>query len=170
MRGLVGLATAPSNEWEARYIHSDCSPMYLGKTLYNEYHRHYKDNGGVQALGNYLLAEQSGWSVLAGCDLTLQPQWLQESNPHNSTTDYDAYLKWWDDHRHIPQSYSARGETDYCAFFNTNPADESEAEWGAIILNPFKTTIDFYKPSGSRWRLVCSTPLDAPAPDWASID
>lgn len=102
-RSVIGAWNNSFNaHWTGVYCHWDGYASGVGATLFSEYNRLFK--GNLKGMIDLLLSERVGWSILAGCDFSLKPIWVNSLDYRIDSPEYKALEK-------HPRSYSARGDS-----------------------------------------------------------
>lgn len=152
--GAVGISIDNFN-WTGKYVHYDCYPSGVGKTLFDAVQGPFR--GNLQGLVNILMSSKTGWSEIDQRDWSLSPI-AYTSFQDNRFADYNEYLVYRNAQPNAPIM-------DY-----EDSADVSNLDlWGyyAYIFNVKQQTMTIYTPYN---KTIAILDLTAPAPDWEALN
>lgn len=112
-------------EWEAVYCHFDGYPEGVGDTLVRNWRDHFE--GNTQAIVDFIMSTQVGWSSLTGADFSKPPTWDIEDN---------SQPRWYDDRPGEDPSVPVR--------FLSSDGDFGWCEYG-YLFHVDKNRLDVFK-------------------------
>jgi hypothetical protein len=161
-RSVIGVWNASNTHWSGVYLHWDGKPKWIGAHLFSEYNRLFK--GNLKGMVDFLLSERVGWSVLAGCDFSLEPRWFESLSPDNPN--YEQLSKY-------PRAYSKRHDRPGSELRISDTGDPGWIQWAYIFDVPANTMHIFHrgiKIDKWNWTPAAVIDLDGTEPDWKAIE
>ena len=172
-RGCIARLT--DNGFKGRYHHWDSYPSGLGKTLWNLFHGHFKEDLNAM-LETLIDKHKAGWSTINGKDFNLKPGWVEYTTEdiENETRKYRQ-----------PICYCHGGRHESAWLVTEKDASGSGIEWVyafdvkrkiMVILASYNEDntkmIGFFGcgNESAKWQIVKEVILNYKEPDWEGIE